>query len=278
MIKMIVSDYDGTLTLLDKKEHHQISERNLKAILKFQQKGGLFVIATGRHPSFLQKVLPSSLRPDAIIGFSGNILEWKEYRRSESYSHEEIKKLLKFTSQYQTEVSLFMCDLSNDFYYTDKQSFAYRRKINSMQKDAGPKDIRLISEKTIKQFITSQQMDSICRVCFSFENTELMSPIKKSFELRNANQYELVQTGPRQYEIMHKGINKASQIAILCQLLHIKKNEVAVIGDSYNDLAMFENYEYSFCIEKTEFSVLEAASYTAVDVAEVVEFAEKGWL
>ncbi|GIN72093.1 5-amino-6-(5-phospho-D-ribitylamino)uracil phosphatase YcsE [Bacillus sp. J14TS2] len=56
--------------------------------------------------------------------------------------------------------------------------------------------------------------------------------------LAATGRYELTNSSPRNIEINPHGINKASGIREICQLLDIQMDEVVACGDSLNDLEM----------------------------------------
>lgn len=274
MIKMIVSDYDGTLTSLTSKKENGVSVRNIEAIQRFQNNGGKFVIATGRHPSYMEKVLRDALRIDAIVGYSGGLL-WVEHEVfMEEFSKKEISALLHFTMSHKDLTSIFLCNAYNDFYYTDHESYAYRRRLKKLN-SSQIQDIRSIKECTVSDYLSCKEEDKICRVCLSFEEVDRMDEVYSLFMGCFKNEYQLIQTGPRQFEILKQGINKSSQIKALIKRFNMLEDEVAVVGDSYNDLPMFQDFYYSFCMADTTFNVRHAARFTVQDVAEVVEFTER---
>lgn len=67
---LICSDVDSTLTY----EAGKVSDKNAKAIKYFQDEGGLFTLATGRAPSFMEH-FSDKLRINApIVSFNGTLL------------------------------------------------------------------------------------------------------------------------------------------------------------------------------------------------------------
>ena len=49
---LLCSDWDGTLT----SDGRNVSEANLDAIARFESEGGIFTIASGRYPSYLDSM------------------------------------------------------------------------------------------------------------------------------------------------------------------------------------------------------------------------------
>ena len=50
-------------------------------------------------------------------------------------------------------------------------------------------------------------------------------------------------------EFMKKGVNKANALKQIIDMQHIKDDEVAVVGDSGNDICLFETFENSFVMK-----------------------------
>lgn len=67
---LLATDLDGTLLDNDK----QVSKENADAIRYFQSEGGLFTVATGRHPDFLQNYTDSFKINGYAIALNGNII------------------------------------------------------------------------------------------------------------------------------------------------------------------------------------------------------------
>ena len=59
------------------------------------------------------------------------------------------------------------------------------------------------------------------------------------------DEYEIWFSGSA-IEIMEKGTNKSHSLKELLKICNIKEDEVAVVGDSGNDIPLFENFEHSF--------------------------------
>ena len=69
---------------------------------------------------------------------------------------------------------------------------------------------------------------------------------------------------------MKPGVNKASGIQKIAALNHVPLYEIAVLGDSINDLEMFDLIEESYAMEKSNPEILARAKYIVRDVAEAL--------
>lgn len=67
---LLVTDLDGTLIQNDR----TISKENGDAIHYFQSEGGIFTVATGRYPDFLQNYADRFNVNSCVIGLNGNII------------------------------------------------------------------------------------------------------------------------------------------------------------------------------------------------------------
>ena len=66
---LLMTDYDGTLALKGK-----VSPENSAAIKKFQDNGGIFVLASGRVPNFLNETLPYFTPTRYSVMMNGSII------------------------------------------------------------------------------------------------------------------------------------------------------------------------------------------------------------
>lgn len=76
------------------------------------------------------------------------------------------------------------------------------------------------------------------------------------------HRYEYVFSDERKLEITNKGITKGNALNILLENLDLQQNEIAVFGDSENDISMFEAKEYSFAMENALPIAKEKARFT----------------
>jgi len=73
--------------------------------------------------------------------------------------------------------------------------------------------------------------------------------------------YELAFSDERKLEITKKGINKGKALDTLLAKLGVSNEEVAVFGDSENDLSMLTGRPYSFAMANALPNAKSAAKY-----------------
>lgn len=107
---------------------------------------------------------------------------------------------------------------------------------------------RLLSRAAIWHFSATDDeilADDICKINLHTFDED----IKRDMEAFLANHTDSLVNAPfmpHMYELTAKGVNKGEATAWLAQYLGFEEGEVAVFGDSGNDLAMLERFDMSF--------------------------------
>lgn len=271
MTEIVISDFDGTLVGRKPEIFKGVEPALAARIRRFQAKGNRFVIATGRHPSFIKKIIKDQFVPDAIIGFSGNIVWAHGEVISESFSKQEMEEFLSVIDQYHDVLDMYICTKDNDFYFYELSGVEYNKRYGWFALDE-PKDINSISPLTIKeQYALQGNQEIIARICIiskiESEANHCIALLREIFKTK----YNYVLTNPNQIEVSRRGINKASRAEkIVADFNHNPKNTI-VVGDSYNDISMFEKFEESYCMSSALPNVKNKAKYIISNMNELFE-------
>ena len=75
--------------------------------------------------------------------------------------------------------------------------------------------------------------------------------------------------------ITDKQVDKARGILEATVQLGLRKEEVAVIGDDFNDLTCFETFPASFCMASAELEIQKQARWTVASVAEALALIQR---
>lgn len=92
---------------------------------------------------------------------------------------------------------------------------------------------------------------------YNTEDDELRHRIM--MELQNMGGLEITNSSPVNIEINPAGINKASGLHTVCELLHIDMSEVVAVGDSLNDLAAIQAAGLGVAMGNAQIAVKENA-------------------
>lgn len=236
-VKLIMTDLDGTLF---KNDHESISERNVNALKKAQEKGIKICIATGRTKSLIFDAVAHVPFADYIITSNGAVTydaKTDEIITSQLLSAEKSKKVFEIinshslTHEIYFEGECFLDGYSAKLYNYGNIS-AHYLKVLKDKANVVPDLSEHIGEKGVEKInIMHVVGDELQEVKDSFLNIGgiyVTSSIPENLEMNNIN------------------ANKGYALSALCRILNISENEVMAFGDSGNDCEMLRTASYSF--------------------------------
>jgi len=271
MIKLFFADLDGTFLYIPNSDRAGVTEENLASLDVLKENNIRLMLATGRHHTFLPRVLgDTSLRFDTI-GFCGaEVYLDGEVLFSMDFTSEEVLALVDHFSAYDYDATIHFTTLNNDWIHYDVTSPLFERAKN-FQSNGIPTDRRSLLEIGIRDYLKEERDSPIIRLSFWFSNIDdnlsYLDLLNEAFP----NQYTIVRSSPRELQIMKNNMNKGKGIQMIADHLNIPLDEIAVIGDSENDLGMFELIPYSFCMSHADKKLQAKVKYSVDSFAEAVE-------
>lgn len=282
MIKMIVSDVDGTLL-----SHGYINPKCIESIKKAQAKGVEFVVASGRDYYGVTSVLdPLDIKCSAILGNGAQYCNKEGKTIMDCYLDKEmLKEILPIFIEHHTSYMIFT---TNGFYSTLKPDyvrdrFAYRGSVrfgNKMEDflPGGPMSdspaCQIQQFDSIDEFI-KKDLDIIKVEAFSHDESEIQKILPY---FKDMKKIAYLSSYPDNVEITNENAQKGLILEKVIDLLNIKKEEVIVLGDGMNDITLFERFPYSFAPNNAE-KVIQEKAYKVVSsckdgaVSEAIEYA-----
>ena len=272
MIKLIVSDMDGTLLAHDS----SISKGNIEAIRYAQSKGVQFAIATGRDYSSLKGILEAhDLKCFSILGNGAQFCNENGEILSSAYFP---KKCFKQVLQIFDELKIhYMIFSANGFYSTaepnvvrdafiDRCVVQFKRKREDYLDDGCNQDMACMKLKKIgdlDDFINSS-IDIIKVEAFNND----VSLIEKAKEkLQEIEGIAYLSSFDDNIEVTDKAAQKGLILENVIEELGYSKDEVMVLGDGLNDITLFERFKYSFAPGNAN-ETIKAMAYQVVGACE----------
>ncbi|MGN1295338.1 MAG: HAD-IIB family hydrolase [Bacilli bacterium] len=277
MIKVLATDLDGTL-FYPKRKISLISGKNKRFLRKFVNEGKKVILVTGRNQNVSGKVARKIGSKLNLIGCNGGIvIEDGQIIKENCISHDTAKKIyyakkgdkkiliwMFFTSDGKMYLQHSNCNwlyrifaaigLSTQFAYREKYTFG-EKKLEAMLDDENShiikimpcygirKRSRVIAQKATDDFI--KDFGDISEAAWS--NTAV--------------------------EIMAKGTTKASSLKLLTENMGVKDDEIAVVGDSGNDVSLFkEYYENSYVMSNAPDAIKKEAKYEVDSVSDMEKY------
>lgn len=226
-IKLIALDLDNTLFDDDK----QVSQANRQAIQKATQAGIKVVITTGRPLKAIGDLLEElglNHPMDYSVTFNGGLIQRNDGHilDQKSLSRQEVKHLVDTVSALGLPVDI----LSEEVVY----SIGAKGR-PSRYPEANP----LLTFKTLSSF-DELPVDCLYNKIVVVTDRDFLDAKIKELPSHVFKDFEAFKSREIIFEIMPKGVHKASGLARLCELLGIDRSQVMAVGDEENDLTMLD--------------------------------------
>ncbi len=238
-IRMLVSDYDGTLAL----DNGLVSEFSRNVFESLGTKNLIRVIATGRSVFSCQQVLPADFPVDYIVFSSGvGVIDWKrKIIINESHlMSEDVDLIESYLLRHNYDFMIQYPVPENHYFYmhsSGKENLDFYRRF-SHYSNYGLK-LPALRPNTATQFIIICEQN-----CGQFDKvkTDLSGykVVRATSPLDNKSMW---------IEIFPKHVSKATGISFLCDRYGIKNEETIVFGNDYNDSDMLSWAKNVYVVE-----------------------------
>lgn len=251
-IKLIVSDIDGTLV----DNNNEISDLTVKTVKMLREKGILFSFASQRVHS---SIVPLAEKLDVSIPFiSLNGLLIQNYNGEANLNRSVIDK--KYVDK--------AIELAGKYYI--KIALCYNDRIVYTEDNSVLKDFmsRLGTTYTLVDSY-DEYTDNVLEIIMSGNDRKIMKKIHNSmslpFGLILKVKFYRSQTyqGVYNIEIVRSRVNKKTGLKILSKNLNLKRNQVMVFGDWYNDRDLFQYGGLNIALENAVDELKEMADFVS---------------
>lgn len=271
---LIFTDLDGTLLFHEKQENGEriqyIKPEDLAALKKLRESGHIIVIATGRELIGIRRFLRESFVAfDYYVGSNGSLILDEHFREIErTYLPKDVLvELIRFIEQSYPQMEMMGTDGEN-------MSF-FGKKYTNSQVETGEK------EAIITNFTEFQQNDAN----FIMMNAHPSAEVKVD---REAFIVELEQKANALFgdrinmfhnqdflDFVPLNVSKGNAVEKLAAKLDIPLENVYVIGDSWNDVSMFETDANSFSFFHADDAIQKKVQNIVHTFADMVSQIEK---
>lgn len=254
MIKLIVSDLDGTLLDHSKK----VSPREQAALKKVKEADILLCLASGRMNVEMQQVLEEIGHRAYSVSQNG------------AFIHLEDGSFLK-SQLFEPELAYLTYQLLKDF---DLVKIVCSGEANYITHLTPASDE--VQSRTFRPFIIKEDIEHslkselpICKIS-TFGDIQILLTLKALLEEKLGDQVELFISDKDCLDIMPRQVSKGNSLLVLIEQLGLKQEEIACIGDSFNDVSMFGITPHSFAMKGAHLEVKQKANYHVESVAEAI--------
>ncbi|MDX8047661.1 HAD family hydrolase [Gracilibacillus sp. S3-1-1] len=256
MIRLFATDLDGTLL----KRGNIIKQEDIDAIGRLHEQQIDFAVATGRMERDIIRISQEIKHDAHRISQNGAFAHTKnnDVILANTFDVATSKALHKAVSAFTTPFCITTADEAYISFKTPEikamDDYAYFPIVEGVDFEDDYNDEFLPSRYMLigdeKDILNSQkQID------------EAFHEVSESY-----------QSDPRCVDIVPKGVSKAAGLTALAKHLHIELHEIAVIGDSFNDIPMFNMTPHSFAMSTAPKTVQQQAAHVVDDVFEAIDF------
>lgn len=282
MIKFIACDMDGTLL----QTNQIISKRTIKAIHKIQEQGIEFILATGRDRVMGGEVLKQfDIHCDMMLN-NGN-----EYLSKDGsqhifipMDHNVLKQICELLIAYDYHASLY--STNGKYTFLDLDDY-YQRHINMVIQHHGELSQELKNSVLFQKEYFLKHTHQIHSIEELFENgIDVLKIDAKHWDMEKSSEclnqilkmphLDISSSYNDNFEICADTSNKGRMLERICAQKGYQKEEVLVLGDSHNDISMFQMFPHSVAPANACEEIKNIASYITSDnnhdgVAHVLE-------
>jgi Cof subfamily protein (haloacid dehalogenase superfamily) len=258
---LLVCDMDGTL--LDSK--CKISDKNLKAINRFVDKGGTFTLATGRMETSTRHYLDILPINAPVILYNGALI----------YDFKEEKVLDCNFLEYGTES--IIKEIMNEFPELGIEIFhggdAY------FIRESEETELHKIKENLHPLLVDVENIPKPWyKVILAWKPDKLVKV--EEFLKTRAGHFDMVYSEPQFIELINKGVSKGNALSRLVYILSLPLEKVVAVGDNMNDMEMIKIAGAGFAVENAHNKLKTCARYHCCHhndhaISEVISWIEK---
>lgn len=265
-MSFIAIDLDGTLI----NNNHEISKENVKAIKHAMKKGYEVVIATGRAYFDVQRILKEAGLSLYIISANGSNIHSLSGTKilSVTIPREKAREMILWFDKHHYYYEVFT---DNGIYTPAKGREILREEMEQLKNVTSAEEYALMELELEKQFSQSGfvYMEHYEEVFQADENiyniliyTFLNEKRNRGWDKYKAERdLTLVTSSKYNFEIEHKNASKGNALLYLAKVLNKDLQNSMAIGDSGNDVSMFEVVTNSFAMKNADEKVKSKARY-----------------
>ena len=255
-MKLLISDLDGTLY---PKTTDQALQRNIEAVREFIDHGNLFAAATARGKWHFPELVQLIDRPLDYIGSNGaEIICHDGITRFSTLDNAIFLTLVDYLDQHHIDATVatgrndqWVWSWKNRYPITDPSVYT-----------AGFDDAIVMNRDDFEQGSDLLRIQIFVR---PEQKDELMTQIKQ-LDLGatiTSSDVNLIDLGPL-------NCSKAHAIDFLRKKYGLKREDIYVVGDSDNDLPMFETTSNMYCMTNGTDRLKQAANHIVDSVADLL--------
>lgn len=232
---------DGTLL----NSQHQVSHQFFELFEELNEKGVVFVAASGRQHNSIVEKLNSIVDRIYIIAENGGIVKHRDQELlATAFPPELVLEPIELLNAY-PDINTILCTRENAYVRSDRKHF--KKFVDEYY-----------TSTTYIDSLTDCSEELLKIALYHTEGSEKnIYPKVKQFEDR----LQVKVSGPNWVDLSHMNCNKGYALKMLQNQLGISKEQTIAFGDYNNDIEMFEQSKYSIAMANAHPTILDLATH-----------------
>lgn len=249
--KLIAIDCDNTLI----KSNGELHEENIKAINTLMEKGIKVIIATGRNDILVKEYMDEiGFKEGVVIGCNGasiRDIEKEEIIQINYIPKDTMKKIVDICLKNDIRAKLF--SLTESYSTTRKDVGDELKEILKHYTKVLKISLEYKYEEDLYSLVEKKDF---LKVVVLEDDSEKIIKIKNEF--KKLDEITAVISAKNCLDVVKRGVSKGEALKYYSQIHGIKREEIAAIGDSENDLDMLNFAGLSVAMGNSDDFIKEA--------------------
>jgi Cof subfamily protein (haloacid dehalogenase superfamily) len=254
MIRLLVSDLDGTLLDHSKK----VSARELEALREMKEQGVELCLASGRMHLEIKQVMEEIGIAAHSVSQNGAYIHHKEGH------HLHVKK-------FESELASKVYDIVKPYDLVQLICSGEGNYITHLTPSSDRIQARMFETFIIRDDMATALRSDLSTCKFSlFGELPILLQLKQALELSFGDQLTIYLADHDCLDIMPMNVSKGSSLLALLETIGLQPEEIACVGDSFNDVSMFQITPHSFAMQSAHPDVKRFAAHEVLSVSDAI--------
>lgn len=269
MIRLFVSDLDGTLLTNNKLTNYRVSDENRHALSTLINSGVRFVAASGRHHNNSIQIAEDLGFPFDAIGSNGaTIMRNGKCIRHRHVDREQITYVIDtlYEMNVWDRIGCFVANNNYEHIFNEPHNWLFNKFEESYKNGQfGP-----CLDIPLNEYIHNPYSPIPTKLVIEIKEGEDINEWLKICRDKFADGFDIFSSGSIYIEFVAPSVSKGEAIRYLMKEYNLNEDEVAVIGDAANDISMFLTCNHSYCMHTATPSVKKYADKIVKTAAEAM--------
>ena len=242
MIRLVLSDVDGTLVRRDK----SLSERSIEAAGRLRDAGIRFAITSGRPPRGMEMLVEPLELETPLAAFNGGLMvePTMDVLQERTIRESLVPRVIELLESFALDVWLYR---GSDWLLRDPDAPHVARESHTVQ----------FAPTVVDDF--AAHGDSVAKIVGVSDDHDAVAAASRAAHDAFGDHVAASRSQPYYLDVTHPLANKGAVVRYLSRRFEVTPDEIATIGDMPNDVLMFAHSGLSIAMGNADREVQRAA-------------------